>query len=124
MKKILIPCLLMLISFGIKAQETAVKTAEKFLELYNAGQYDQADSMEAARFKETMPLSTPEQFQRLLKQYGKFEKMISTDASVIDKYYDVKLNTSYTNADIIFRFIISQDDGLIQYFALYKITKK
>ncbi len=124
MKKILIPCLLMLISFGIKAQETAVKTAQKFLELYNAGQYDQADSLEAPRFKETMPLSTPAQFQRLLNQYGKFEKIISTQSNLVDNYYDVKLSTSYTNADISFRFAVGKDDGLIRYFALDKITRK
>lgn len=124
MKKVLIPGLLMLISFGLKAQETAVKTAEKFLELYNAAQYDQADSMEAPKFKETMPLSSPEQFQRLLNQYGKFEKVISTQSNLVDDYYDVKVSTSYTNADIAFRFAVGKDDGLIRYFALDKITRK
>jgi len=124
MKKILIPCLLMLISFGIKAQDASVKTAEKFLELYNAGQYDMADSMEAPKFKETMPLSTPAQFQRMLNQYGKFEKLIYTQSNLVDDYYDVKLNTSYTNADISFRFAVGKEDGLIRYFALDKITRK
>ena len=124
MKKILIPCLLMLISFAIKAQDSSVKTAEKFLELYNAGQYEMADSMEAPKFKETMPLSTPAQFQRMLNQYGKFEKLISTQSNLVDDYYDVKLNTSYTNADISFRFAVGKEDGLIRYFALDKITRK
>jgi len=124
MKKILIPCLLMLISFAIKAQDSSVKTAEKFLELYNAGQYEMADSMEAPKFKETMPLSTPQQFQRLLNQYGKFEKILSTQSNLVDDYYDVKLNTSYTNADIAFRFAVGKEDGLIRYFALDKITRK
>jgi len=114
----------MLISFGIKAQDASVKTAEKFLELYNAGQYDMADSMEAPKFKETMPLSTPAQFQRMLNQYGKFEKLISTQSNLVDDYYDVKLNTSYTNADISFRFAVGKEDGLIRYFALDKITRK
>jgi hypothetical protein len=124
MKKILIPCLLILISFGIKAQDASVKTAEKFLELYNAGKYDMADSMEAPKFKETMPLSTREQFQRLLNQYGKFEKVNSTQSNLVDDYYDVKVSTSYTNADIAFRFAVGKDDGLIRYFALDKITRK
>jgi uncharacterized protein DUF3887 len=124
MKKFLLPSLLMLFSFTIKAQDASVKTAENFLDLYNAGQYDRADSLEAPKFKETMPLSTPAQFQRLLNQYGKFAKVISTESNLVDDYYDVKLNTSYTNADIIFRFAVGKDDGLIRYFALDKITRK
>jgi hypothetical protein len=124
MKKILIPCLLLFISFGLRAQDSAVKTAERFLALYNAVQYEQADTLEAPRFKETMPLSTPAQFQRLLNQYGKFIKVNSAEGNVIEDYYDVKLNTSYTNADIIFRFAVGKDDGLIRYFALDKIIRK
>jgi hypothetical protein len=124
MKKILIPCLLLFISFGLRAQDSAAKTAERFLALYNAGQYEQADTLEAPRFKETMPLSTPAQFQRLLNQYGKFIKVNSAEGNVIEDYYDVKLNTSYTNADIIFRFAVGKDDGLIRYFALDKIIRK
>jgi hypothetical protein len=71
-----------------------------------------------------MPLSTREQFQRLLNQYGKFEKVNSTQSNLVDDYYDVKVSTSYTNADIAFRFAVGKDDGLIRYFALDKITRK
>lgn len=125
MKKIILPFFLLFLSAGIKAQMTPTKTAEKFLELFNEGKYDFADStMGAPDFRKTMPLSTPEQYQRLLNQYGRFQKIISTNTDSKETYTEVKMYTSYDNADLGFRFVVGKEDGLIYYFALYKVERK
>lgn len=124
MKKLFFLCLLALISFIAKAQDNAVKTAEKFLELYNSGHYDQAVPLEVPHFKEGMPLSDPARFEKLTTMYGAFDKIISADTASQNAWDEVKLKTEYANAFIVFRFMVGKADGLIYYFAMQKVTPK